>query len=149
DELSLLSAEDAASLARADEEFEGAEIRARIQDGVEHAAAILTKLDIPVDAELRAGNWHKRPIARLFEAATEAMVENVGFQMDDLVSVKIGQEIHAHYRARLAEGLERAEFLSRISGDDSDSVGQTLERPTSASREEYLRIGRLYEVSVR
>jgi hypothetical protein len=141
--------EDAITLARADEEFEGAEILARIRDGIEHTAAVLTKLGIPADAELRAGNWLKRPIARLFEAATETMVENVGFQMGDLVSVKIGQEIHAHYRARLSEGLERAEFLSRISGNDSDSIIQTLEKPTSASREEYLLIGKLYEASVR
>ncbi|MFZ3233559.1 MAG: hypothetical protein WA194_08830, partial [Patescibacteria group bacterium] len=138
--------EDDATLRKADEEYEGADMRALIRDNVRRASGVLRKLGIPVDAETADGRWMKRPIAALLRAMDGMMMEGLGFEFGRLVSKKIGEEIHSHYRVRLLTPLERAEFLARLaSQSDIDHATSILERPNTPNGEEAVFLGVAFE----
>lgn len=139
-------AEDDSVLRRANEEYEGADLNALIMENANHARNVLVKLGIPVDADIVDGKWLKRPIATLFRAMDGMMMEGLGFELGKLVSKKIGEEIHSHYRIRLLTPLERAEFLTRIPTQaDLDRATTILERPSTPSNEEAVFLGVAFE----
>lgn len=142
-------AEDDSVLRRANEEYEGLNLDALISENVGIARNVLEKLGIPVDADLASGKWLKRPLAALFRAMDGMMMEGLGFELGKLVSKKIGEEIHSHYRIRLLTPLERAEFLTKIPTQaDLDQATTILERPSTPSNEEAAYLGVVFENAV-
>ena len=139
-------AEDDATLRRADEEYEGTDMRTVIRDNVARATNALRRLGIPVDAETASGRWIKRPISALLRAMDGMMMEGLGFEFGKLVSKKIGEEIHSHYRVRLLTPLERAEFLAKLqSQSDIDQATSILERTSTPNGEEAAFLGEAFE----
>lgn len=142
-------AEDETVLRRAGEDYEGVNLNALITENVDHARNALEKLGIPADADLVSGKWLKRPLAALFRAMDGMMMEGLGFELGRLVSKKIGEEIHSHYRIRLLTPLERAEFLTKIPTQaDLDQATTILERPSTPSNEEAAFLGVVFENAV-
>lgn len=142
-------AEDETVLRRAGEDYEGVNLNALITENVDHARNALEKLGIPADADLVSGKWLKRPLAALFRAMDGMMMEGLGFELGRLVSKKIGEEIHSHYRIRLLTPLERAEFLTKIpTQSDLDQATTILERPSTPSNEEAAFLGVVFENAV-
>ena len=138
--------EDEATLRRVDEEYEGTDLRSLIRENVSRTEDVLRRLGIPVDTEISNGKWMKRPISALIRAMDGMMMEGLGFEFGRLVSKKIGEEIHSHYRIRLLSPLERAEFLARIpSQSDIDQAASILERPTTPNGEEAVFLGIVFE----